>query len=778
MFDLPAEFSEAWGSPSAADHNNFTLDLHRNANIMTAWIVSGFRRANRTERIKFEPCMMVDVTLVSLGSPSTVKVAHGMPPRPFASFGEEVNGTEDVGPKATDAHASNDEPEPWGYLPPCLSRKFQRVDLDKIRLEVTIGRHHAVLIITILDTSSNGTFIDGEKIGRDGNEVAFGVAARSPEEDGAFDYRFIFRDLMSGVVKRALYDSYDLSIELGKGSFATVYKALHKASGQWVAVKIIHETKRHNAPAAATVSDAARTRQNCEIHVMETLQHPNICQLREVFWNANGSIDLILELVDGGDLLDYILKRDGLTEDAAKHITYQMCQALAYIHEKGITHRDLKPENVLFTIDDPPIVKVADFGLAKIVDSITMLRTMCGTQEKDSGYDSLADSWSVGVILFSMLTNTTPFIETSVEDLKIRIAERQIAWSQIECLGFTPEALDFIKGLLEHDPRRRMKLSDALKHPWLEGYVFAHPIDYPRVNAAGSRSSLSEDVSMRTAEQLSFGPGELSFTGEAEAVSQGFEHLKLNGSAAVVPSFTDAAVNGQDATANGDSAAVEAEEGEGRPTPSNTPPGLTRHKKGGRQRRADVLQHAAEDGRSLVEPSWEMVNYAQSQDSMYLPASAGRSTSPNANAEASGCGNANGGGLPTPPPTSTTPNGKGKGPNKRVHSELTPLPEEMEGGADAGNAQASSPLSSVEDSPVSGPLHKKGRSAEDAAGTPSKHPSATRGKRGAAVKASTTATAAGRKGKACAGAGTKGESNSETTQTAGGYRFPPFEAVG
>ncbi|KAF8200066.1 hypothetical protein K438DRAFT_1823151 [Mycena galopus ATCC 62051] len=62
---------------------------------------------------------------------------------------------------------------------------------------------------------------------------------------------------------------------------------------------------------------------------METLQHPNICQLREVFWNANGSIDLTLGLVDGGDLLDYSLKRGGLTEDAAKHITYQMCRALA-----------------------------------------------------------------------------------------------------------------------------------------------------------------------------------------------------------------------------------------------------------------------------------------------------------------------------------------------------------------------------------------------------------------------------------------------------------------
>jgi serine/threonine/tyrosine protein kinase RAD53 len=84
---------------------------------------------------------------------------------------------------------------------------------------------------------------------------------------------------------------------------------------------------------------------------------------------------------------------------------------LSYIHSKGITHRDLKPENVLLTRDNPPLIKVADFGLAKVVDSLTMLRTMCGTPsylapevvtDAPDGYDNLVDSWSVGVIVFSM----------------------------------------------------------------------------------------------------------------------------------------------------------------------------------------------------------------------------------------------------------------------------------------------------------------------------------------------------------------------------------------
>ncbi|KAF7376629.1 Pkinase-domain-containing protein [Mycena sanguinolenta] len=638
---------------------------------------------------------------------------------------------------------SQPEPDPykdyWAYLSPCLSQTIKRVWLHRSQQVVTVGRHkdnnvvfegfkisnrHAIIrwnglenasaIVTIEDMSSNGTFIDGEKIGKgqqrllkDGNEVAFGVSTRSTENDGLYDYRFMFRDLVSNVKKRRLEQMYDLHNELGKGSFATVYKALHRATGDWVAVKVIHETKRQNGPSgAATASDATRTRSTREIDVMSSLRHPNICALREVFWNTNGSMDLVLELVEGGDLLDFILTRNGLTEDLAKHITYQMCQALAYIHEKGIAHRDLKPENVLLTKDVPPIVKVADFGLAKIVNEQTRLKTMCGTpsylapevvtQQNNSGYDSLVDSWSVGVILFSMCTNTTPFIEPSVEDLKTRIAERQIEWSQLESLGLSREAVDFVRRLLEYNPRDRMKLSDALEHPWLQGYVFAHPIEYPQVSRTGStKSSLSEDASMRTA---------ASFTGETEAVSQGFEHMKLNGStnSAFVPGF----------------APTEGKEvGAGRLYGSQTPPGLTQHKKGELRRRADVLQEAVETDQPLVEPSQEMIEYVQSQESdLYRPAS-----QPNATASGSGSG------LPTPT--------NGKGPNKRVHSELTPLSEDMEDNAGSRPSEASSPLSSVDDLPVveSEPLRKKGRSAKDTE-TPSKAARST-------VKATTTATA-------------------------------------
>ncbi|KAJ7760920.1 kinase-like domain-containing protein [Mycena metata] len=623
---------------------------------------------------------------------------------------ESTQETEDA-PRQTQENTAH----LWGFLTPCLSQSLVRRDLLKDEAEVKVGRNdsnafvlpgykisnfHAVIkwnglenaesIVTIDDLSSNGTFINGEKIGRgqrrllkDGNEVAFGAPSTSRENNGLFDYRYIFRDLVSHVPKRPVYQAYDLSVELGKGSFATVYKALHIASGEWVAVKVIRETKRTGGSNSANA-------QSREISVMEELKHPNICMLREVFWNPNGSIDLVLELITGGDLLDFILTRNGLDEPTAKHITYQLCQALAYIHGKGIAHRDLKPENVLLTSDTPPIVKVADFGLAKIVDSMTMLKTMCGTPSYlapevvtqtagRAGYDSLVDSWSVGVILFSMLTNTTPFIDPSHEDLKVRIAERTIDWSQLEGegMGLSAEVIDFIRNLLEFDPRRRMRLSSALSHPWLDGY--------------------------------------------ADSVSQGIEHLRLNGSIPAVPPHTDT-----DTTAPND--------GSKTPPSSSTPPGLmSLNRSGGRgrgvlQRRSEVIQHAVETGRPLVEPSWEMVSYATS----------GSGTN-------------------------------GKGPNKRVRAELTPLTEDGEdedgdGHEYDGGTGASSPLSSVgETPPPRGPARKKSRaSAQDAAASPV----APKGRRTA--KGASAGTAAARKVRGKAGAVADGEG--EEGQTPAGTR--------
>ncbi|KAI0047899.1 Pkinase-domain-containing protein [Auriscalpium vulgare] len=352
-----------------------------------------------------------------------------------------------------------------------------KISFNHCRIEWN-GKEGAESIVTVIDLSTNGTYINERRIGknnsailRDSNVIAFGTPVKQNDNE---DYRFLYRDLASPVELDGVYAKYDMSHELGAGTFATVMSAIERATGETWAVKVIHGAKmRGNDP--AKIQNFQR-----EIAILESLDHPSICRLKETFFggkNENNDIFLVLEYIPGGDLLDYILKRNGLKEDEARKFTRQMCDALSYIHGRNITHRDLKPENILMTGDDDPDIKVADFGLAKAVDSLTMLRTMCGTpsylapevvnQTNTQGYDHLVDSWSVGVIVFSMLTNSTPFLENADLEIRQRIAERTIEWSSLTENNVSPAAIDFIRRLLDTDPTTRMTLTNALEHPWL-----------------------------------------------------------------------------------------------------------------------------------------------------------------------------------------------------------------------------------------------------------------------------------------------------------------------
>ncbi|KAF8906569.1 CAMK/RAD53 protein kinase [Gymnopilus junonius] len=479
----------------------------------------------------------------------------------------------------------------WGYLQPCSSA-LTRIDFWKIHPRYTIGRNnelnqvilpgfkvsnqHCTITwdgretgssVVVLDLSSNGTFINGEKIGKnqsrilnEGSEIAFGTSIPQPQNGGIEDYRFVYRHTASGPPTEGLYAHYDLGTELGKGSFAMVRKAVHRVSGQWFAVKMINGAKFLRQGGHTSRSNAFSR----EISIMEQLEHRNICKLKEVFFQNDNSINLVLELVDGGDLLEYILKNGGLAEVNARDITYQICDALAYVHSKGVTHRDLKPENVLLTTDDPPIVKVADFGLAKVVDSLTMLRTMCGTpsylapevveQNGRDGYDNLVDSWSVGVIVFSMLTNAGPFIEDEAQEIKARILSRRVDWGTLTCQPVSNEAYSFIRGLLQDNPRRRRSLTDSLKHPWLQNHVPFH-------GTSDSQPPADE-----------------------------------GSDAAMAPDQDD---DGQDLL-HGGVPLVGLPVSQGRRIPL--------------QRRSLVLSQAAEAGGHLPEPSVEMIAYAAAQD--------------------------------------------------------------------------------------------------------------------------------------------------------------------
>ncbi|KAI8972181.1 kinase-like domain-containing protein [Trametes punicea] len=403
----------------------------------------------------------------------------------------------------------------WGQLIPC-SPIMPRYKLYKTNKSYRIGRSpendisissryisskHCTIewdgdcgpnsAVTVTDHSRYGTFVNGKKIEksrilRDGNELALGTSKPQPKEGGIHDYRFIYRHMAYAPPSGGVHKFYDMLHELGKGSYATVMKALHKEEGKWYAIKIVSTHKLRGDWSDNAILDGKPKTEEAirllrEITILQRLQHNNIVQLKEVFVHSR-NIYLVLELVPGGDLVRHLLQKEcqgrRLTESQAQHITYQICDALAYVHRQGIAHRDLKPENVLLTLDDPPIVKVADFGLAKVVDTFTFLNTICGTPiylapevvlQGPEGYSQIVDSWSVGMITFIMLTmKWQPFLnEDPNADIKSRVQNRRLNWNLLRSSKTSEEGEDFIRRLLEDDPSRRMTLSDALHHPWL-----------------------------------------------------------------------------------------------------------------------------------------------------------------------------------------------------------------------------------------------------------------------------------------------------------------------
>ncbi|KAM5541348.1 hypothetical protein V8D89_004902 [Ganoderma adspersum] len=357
-------------------------------------------------------------------------------------------------------------------FPKCLKMSHKHCTIEWDGEEAT----SSAVIVTDLN-SSNGTFINGQNVGlgkckllRDWNIISF--APPRDRDDPKEDYRFIFRHRAAKPsTTDSLHQFYDIDHGLGSGAFATVVKALHLEERKWYAIKSFPGERVQQFLSRPSrrmeMMQSAWKHLEREMEVLKRLRHRNICQLKETFMEPGYSISIVLEYVSGGDLNAYVNKRDVVFEIEAQNITYQICEALIYIHSMGVVHRDLKPENVLLTQDRPPVVKVADFGLAKVIDSLSLMQTKCGTpgfvapeilDQGPDGYDKAVDSWSLGVLVFVMLTKNHPFHHdaSSVAD-----------WKLLKEYNITPDGEDFLRRLLELNPQERMTPKDARDHVWL-----------------------------------------------------------------------------------------------------------------------------------------------------------------------------------------------------------------------------------------------------------------------------------------------------------------------
>ncbi|KAJ3050177.1 Checkpoint kinase 2 [Rhizophlyctis rosea] len=299
------------------------------------------------------------------------------------------------------------------------------------------------------------------------------------------DTFFVFRDLAqdrnpSKVECEAVEKRYHVfnSKELGTGTFAIVKLAIDKETGERLACKMVAITKVRLATPGGNVASAQAIQQ--EISILKQITHPNIVQIKDVIQSPT-TVYIFLTRVMGGELFDYINNNGGIPEHEAKFIFYQVLRAVRYLHRRNITHRDLKLENLLLESAVPfSRIMLTDFGLAKMpASTLERMQTKCGTvvylapeiidSPPGTGYSKSVDCWSLGVLLYTILSGQMPFGNVDNPSV-VSKAIKSTTFSMEGQWGTrdpTPEARDLVLKLLNVNAKERLTVEGALLHPWI-----------------------------------------------------------------------------------------------------------------------------------------------------------------------------------------------------------------------------------------------------------------------------------------------------------------------
>ncbi|KAK3539034.1 hypothetical protein QTP86_023626 [Hemibagrus guttatus] len=265
------------------------------------------------------------------------------------------------------------------------------------------------------------------------------------------------------------YHSYYSSYKCGQ--FAVVRKCRNKNTGQEYAAKFIKKRRSKSSRRGVSKEDIER-----EVSILKQIQHPNVITLHNVFENKNEVI-LILELVAGGELFDFLAEKESLSEEEATEFLKQILDGVNYLHSKHIAHFDLKPENIMLLNRNVPHprIKLIDFGLAHKIDFSNDFKNIFGTPEfvapEVVNYEPLgleADMWSVGVITYILLSGASPFLGENKQETLANVSAVDYEFDEEYFSNTSSLAKDFIARLLIKDPKKRMTIQDSLQHPWIK----------------------------------------------------------------------------------------------------------------------------------------------------------------------------------------------------------------------------------------------------------------------------------------------------------------------
>ena len=263
-------------------------------------------------------------------------------------------------------------------------------------------------------------------------------------------------------------DLYEMKEVIGKGKFGVVNLGIHRKTGQQVAIKILNKEN------IKTIEDKELVQ--IEIGILKLCHHPNIVRLLDHLENTN-YIYIVTEYIEGGTLGQYFKKKKfNFSERQAMNIMCQLASGVKYLHQYGIVHRDLKPDNIMITQQNEyGVIKIMDFGLSKIVSPHEKMVEGYGTLSYVAPevllrkpYNKEVDIWSMGVILFYMLSGRLPFRGSKEQEVAEKIVYEQLEFDEDDWETRTQKVQDLIASCLEKNAENRIKINQFINHPWFK----------------------------------------------------------------------------------------------------------------------------------------------------------------------------------------------------------------------------------------------------------------------------------------------------------------------
>ncbi|XP_074784906.1 death-associated protein kinase 2-like [Athene noctua] len=301
----------------------------------------------------------------------------------------------------------------------------------------------------------------------DSTQAAELDAGASPQDMGATGSEGLVAALSPGNVE----DLYELLEKLGSGHFGVVKRCRERSTGTFYAAKFV---KTRRCRGSRLGLDRAQVER--EVAILRQLDHPNILRLHDLF-ASRAEMVLVLELISGGELFDFIAAKEMLSEEEAIEFLGQILSGVQYIHARHIAHFDLKPENIMLQEKDvpKPQIKIIDFGLAQHLEDGVTFRSICGTPQYFApeviNYEPLSsatDMWSIGVITYILLSGFSPFQGETDAEVSSNIMAVAYEFEEQYFSQTSEMAKDFIRRLLVKEPGHRMTAAECLVHPWIK----------------------------------------------------------------------------------------------------------------------------------------------------------------------------------------------------------------------------------------------------------------------------------------------------------------------